>query len=365
MSSVYTEWEKHKLSVRGLSALCVATAVACLLLLGVDLLLFRQERPTAYFDGFIARFALSLSAAVAFGVGIAAQRRRADLSVPLGLATLVLMMTTVAGGLAAAAAGGSECPYPFGLVPVVWLWALVIPGGARDAMVPTTMAFAAHWVTLAFASGGLGPEAVPSAVLLGLSILFAVATAEAVERWRQRSARISNTDWLTGALTRERLVEQLRSLCAHRQRSLAPVSLVMFDLDRFKTLNHEWGRAAGDEVLELLANSVRSEIRATDFVGRYGGDEFLLVLDECEGEAAIGLIERLRRRLAQSPMRVRDMDLKVTFSAGIVSMRPGEVPPLEDLLHSAEKALEDSKETGRSRTALAPPPPPHETPTQA
>ena len=66
--------------------------------------------------------------------------------------------------------------------------------------------------------------------------------------------------------------------------------------DRFKNINDTWGRGAGDEVLEMLVSGVKAEIRASDFIGRYGGDEFLLVLDECEGTAAMSLLDRLRQR---------------------------------------------------------------------
>jgi diguanylate cyclase (GGDEF)-like protein len=136
----------------------------------------------------------------------------------------------------------------------------------------------------------------------------------------------------------------------------------MFDIDRFKNINDDHGRQAGDEVLEMLVTGIKAEIRASDFIGRYGGDEFLLVLDECEGNSALSLLDRLRTRFQNKPMMLGDEQLKVSFAAGIVSVNPGDPLVMKDLLRNAERALENSKEAGRNRTAMAPPPPPPEPP---
>ena len=101
-------------------------------------------------------------------------------------------------------------------------------------------------------------------------------------------------------------------------------------------------------------------IRASDFIGRYGGDEFLLVLDECEGKLAMALLDRLRARFAAKPMNVGDNQIRISFSAGIVSVPAGDPMVVKELLRNAERALVDSKEAGRNRTAMAPPPPPPE-----
>jgi diguanylate cyclase (GGDEF)-like protein len=193
-------------------------------------------------------------------------------------------------------------------------------------------------------------------------VAAALVTAHVVEHWRSRAAELSQHDWLTNALSRPFLEERLTALCSQRQRSLAPVSLVMFDVDRFKNINDAHGRQAGDEVLEMLVSGIKAEIRASDFIGRYGGDEFLLVLDECEGNSAVSLLDRLRARFQNKPMTVGDAQLKVSFAAGIVSVNPGDPLVLKDLLRNAERALENSKEAGRNRTAMAPPPPPSEPP---
>jgi diguanylate cyclase (GGDEF)-like protein len=114
--------------------------------------------------------------------------------------------------------------------------------------------------------------------------------------------------------------------------------------------------------LEMLVSGIKAEIRASDFIGRYGGDEFLLVLDECEGNSALQLLDRLRTRFQSKPMTVGDSQVKISFAAGIVSVNPGDPLVMKELLRNCERALENSKEAGRNRTAMAPPPPPPEAP---
>jgi hypothetical protein len=108
----------------------------------------------------------------------------------------------------------------------------------------------------------------------------------------------------------------------------------------------------------MMVAGIKAEIRPTDILGRYGGDEFLLVLDQCDGNSAVMLLERLRERLCSKPMSVKDQELSVSFSAGIVSVAPGDPLVLRDLLRRAETALSISKDSGRNRTLVAPPPPP-------
>ncbi len=104
----------------------------------------------------------------------------------------------------------------------------------------------------------------------------------------------------------------------------------------------------------MLVSGVKAEIRASDFIGRYGGDEFLLVLDECEGKMAMALLDRLRDRFAAKPMMIEDNQVRISFSAGIVSVAPGDPLVVKELLRNAERALINSKEAGRNRTAMAP-----------
>lgn len=359
---VYSEWEVHKLSATGARRLAVGGLVGAVFLLALDALVFKDGRGEGLLPVWVTRLSMGLALATSAAVFTVGRLRNVELQRPRALAVLLCLTFGAAGGLAAGASGGLNGPLAFGLLPVVLLWPLVMPLGAGPALVPVLGAFALHGAVALAASAGVGLTASGRAFAGLLAVMggLAIATAQVVEGWRWRAAESSQTDWLTQALSRPWLEERLQALCAQRSRSLAPVSLVMFDVDRFKGINDSHGRRAGDEVLELMVSGIKSEIRASDFLGRYGGDEFLLVLDDCEGNSAVKIIERMRERFAKKPFAIGEATIKLSFSAGIVSVPAGEALVVKDLLRNAERALEASRDSGRNRTSLAPPPPPLE-----
>ncbi|MFT3840621.1 MAG: GGDEF domain-containing protein [Myxococcaceae bacterium] len=361
---VYSEWEQHKLAAAGVRRLALACLVGALMELALDAILFREGRPEGIaLPGWLPRAALGLSAVVSltfFGMAFA---RRSELQRPMLLGTLLSLAMCAGGALASAAGGGFNGPLSFGLVPVVLIWPLTMPGGAPKAAAPLIGGLVVHAaLTLALTGIEVTPEGRAMSIMLVVAVGCALAAASVIDGWRVKAAEHSQLDWLSSALSRPYLEERLTALCAQRSRSLGAISLVMFDVDRFKVINDTYGRAAGDEALEMLVSGIKAEIRASDFIGRMGGDEFLLVLDECEGNSALGLLERLRQRFLSKPMAVGDDQIKISFSAGIVSAGPGDPLVVKELIKNAEKALQNSKEMARNRTAVAPPPPPSEPP---
>ncbi len=357
---VYSDWEVHKLSAAGVRRLALACAIGALVELALDAILFRDGRPEGIaLPGWLPRAALGLSAAVSLGFFGLALARRFELQRPMALGTLLSLGVCAGGALASAAAGGFNGPLSFGLVPVVLVWPLTMPGGAQKAAVPLIGGLLVHAaLVLALTGVEVTPEGRAMSIMLVVAVGVALASASVIDQWRQKAAEHSQHDWLSQALSRPFLEERLAALCAQRSRSLGHISLVMFDVDRFKVINDSYGRSAGDETLEMLVSGIKAEIRASDFIGRVGGDEFLLVLDECEGNAALGLLDRLRQRFQNKPMMVGDEQIKISFSAGVVSAGPGDPLVPKELMRNAEKALQNSKEMARNRTAMAPPPPP-------
>jgi len=357
---VYSEWEVHKLASAGVRRFALICAIAALVELALDVILFREGRPEGIaLPGWLPKVALGLSAAVSltfFGMAFA---RRSELQRPIALATMLAVAVCAGGGLASAAGGGVNGPLSFGLVPVLLFWPLAMPGGAQKAALPLLAGLLVHAaLVLALTGVEVTPEGRAMSIMLVVAVGAAMASATVIEQWRQKAAEHSQYDWLSQALSRPFLEERLAALCAQRSRSLGHISLVMFDVDRFKVINDTYGRAAGDEALEMLVSGIKAEIRASDFIGRLGGDEFLLVLDECEGNSALGLLDRLRARFQSKPMMVGDEQIKISFSAGVVSAGPGDPLVPKELLKNAEKALQNSKDMARNRTAMAPPPPP-------
>lgn len=360
---VYSDWELHKLAATGLRRYALVAALFSMFVIVLDALLARGATAEPLLPSWVSRVALIMSVGVSAAFYGLALARKVEVQRPLALATLLTYSAAGAGALSAASAGGFNGALAFGLVPIVFAWPLLMPGGIKTALPAVGGALVLH-LAIVFAVTGraITPEGRSAAGLLALAVAAALSAAHVVEHWRSRAAELSQHDWLTNALSRPFLEERLGALCSQRQRSLAPVALVMFDIDRFKSINDTYGRQSGDEVLEMLVSGIKAEIRASDFIGRYGGDEFLLVLDECEGNSALSLLDRLRTRFSSKPMNIGDHQLKVSFAAGIVSVSPGDPLVMKDLLRNAERALENSKEAGRNRTAMAPPPPPNEPP---
>jgi diguanylate cyclase (GGDEF)-like protein len=137
----------------------------------------------------------------------------------------------------------------------------------------------------------------------------------------------------------------------HARRIGTPVSIALIDLDWFKQINDNFGHPTGDEVLKTFAITIFANIRAIDKFGRYGGEEFLLVLPATPQDAAAYLLERLRAIVADLDWSAFSDGMLVTLSAGIATLTQGESP--ETLLARADRALYEAKANGRNRIALS------------
>ncbi|MCF8197701.1 MAG: GGDEF domain-containing protein, partial [Sulfuritalea sp.] len=157
---------------------------------------------------------------------------------------------------------------------------------------------------------------------------------------------LASRDELTGALNRRSLMAALERERAHAERSGVSLSVAMIDLDHFKRVNDTYGHAAGDEVLRTLAATVHETMRTTDVFGRYGGEEFMMILVGSAPELALGAMERIRNVLAAKTWPTIAPEFSVTLSAGIACHRKGESG--EALLHRADKALYQAKDAGRN-----------------
>jgi two-component system cell cycle response regulator len=169
----------------------------------------------------------------------------------------------------------------------------------------------------------------------------------ALREARQRIEAISRKDALTGLANRGWLDETL-ALEVERSRRYGPrLSLIMGDLDHFKTVNDSFGHLVGDKVLQSTADVFRVGVRMTDLAGRYGGEEFLIVLPNTGLAEACALAERLRERVERMPVSFRPEP--VTGSFGVAEWTSGE--SVGDVVHRADKALYEAKERGRNRVS--------------
>ncbi len=156
--------------------------------------------------------------------------------------------------------------------------------------------------------------------------------------------RLAATDGLTKIANRRTFESTLEREIARATRSAEHVSLVMVDIDHFKSLNDTHGHQAGDEVLRNVAAALAIECRDFDTPARYGGEEFAVVLPGCAPEEAFGIAERLRAAVAAAPSVV-----PITASAGVATF-PGQAGDADTLVRAADDALYESKRAGRNRT---------------
>ena len=177
------------------------------------------------------------------------------------------------------------------------------------------------------------------------------ALVAAVFSRAQRARLLSNAlsrDSLTGLLKHADIKEQAAIELERAQRSGKPASVAMLDIDFFKKVNDSYGHAAGDNVIRALANLLRQRLRRIDSLGRYGGEEFLVVLPDCPAEQAKRILDEIRQRFAELHFIASGQQFSVTLSAGIAAT--DEAPAsADDLLDRADRALYGAKHGGRNR----------------
>lgn len=128
-----------------------------------------------------------------------------------------------------------------------------------------------------------------------------------------------------------------------------PFSAAILDIDFFKKVNDTYGHAAGDEVLRHIAGILEAAIRPYDQVGRWGGEEFMLVFPGVSQSEALVVSKRIRKQIADNPLLVEDLTIPVTVSLGVASRTEDNAKNIEELFNMADKALYYAKEHGRNR----------------
>lgn len=154
------------------------------------------------------------------------------------------------------------------------------------------------------------------------------------------------TDALTGLANRRAVQDTLTRMVAHSARAGTPLAAVLVDLDRFKQINDTYGHGRGDEVLATAADALRSAVRASDFVGRYGGEEFLVLLPDTDLKRALEVAESIRSTVAT--LELAELDKPVTASLGVAVM-PADGTDSDALIRNADRALYSAKQRGRNR----------------
>ncbi|CAN5351949.1 GGDEF domain-containing protein [soil metagenome] len=169
----------------------------------------------------------------------------------------------------------------------------------------------------------------------------------ALGRLRETSIR----DDLTGLVNRRHMNARFEFEMVRHERSGESMAVVLLDLDHFKRINDRHGHAVGDRVLKAFAKVATEELRSSDVLARWGGEEFLLLLPMTPKGVATSALERLRLTLQQHPVAVADPQLRVTFSAGVAFRQRGDT--VQSLIERADRAMYRAKLQGRDRTLVS------------
>ena len=189
-----------------------------------------------------------------------------------------------------------------------------------------------------------------TAAILTLMLASSVLATILSDQIRDMQTR-SQSDPLTGLPLRRGFEERVDRKLAESEETNVPVSLIIADIDHFKQVNDLWGHQAGDRAIESFGRLIARNVRRTDIAGRIGGEEFCVLVWNCDHEEARGLAERLRKTFAAMPHDGINDDVRLTASFGVTTVRRRE--GYVRAFSRADQALYEAKQAGRDRVVLA------------
>jgi diguanylate cyclase (GGDEF)-like protein len=210
---------------------------------------------------------------------------------------------------------------------------IIYPNGIKDILDPV-------WIN----SGTLFGT-ILTIILVALGVLLMLS-----DRLLEENRELATRDSLTHIFNRRTFNDLAKRELARAERYDHETSMLMLDIDRFKKVNDTYGHPVGDEALIHLVGIIKDSVRMQDLYGRYGGEEFTILLAETSLEEAYQIAERLRVRIADSTLIVRNNTIKMTVSIGISTMTGHDKPSLETMIDHADKAMYEAKDAGRNCT---------------
>ena len=191
-------------------------------------------------------------------------------------------------------------------------------------------------------------------ILIGTTTILKFSYADKIdETYQQQMYNSALRDSLTGLYNRRYFLGQLEAELSYAQRHLTPLSLVMIDIDHFKTVNDTYGHPSGDKVLAAFARLLRDAVRTEDLTARYGGEEFVLVCRGLPLSIAVLVADRLRLMVENTPLVPAPPEIRITISAGVASAPHPLIAEPQDLIKVADDALYEAKRLGRNRVCVA------------
>lgn len=206
------------------------------------------------------------------------------------------------------------------------------------------------WSGPAWLGQGLAGSFVLASLLLAIGLLDKLLQ---LRRDRDHASRQAVIDPVTKAMNRQGIEERLYREVEDARERAAPLSIAFVDVDRFKEINDCHGHSVGDQCLRIVSWRLRNQLRRNEAIGRYGGDEFLVVLPGRRQDEALSIAERMRISVNCRPLSTADLELVATLSIGVAELEPGE--SMASLFERADTALYASKSAGRDRASAAAP----------
>jgi diguanylate cyclase (GGDEF)-like protein len=217
-----------------------------------------------------------------------------------------------------------------------------------------TIAAAAVFLLTSTASDVLYYEALPLS-MVAASILIALGVAD---RLRAQRVALSEAEWraqidpLTGVLNRNSLIERLHAACVRAQARGLPIALLFIDLDHFKQINDSFGHQAGDACLRAIIPPIHAELRQSDVIGRYGGEEFVVILSSADAAASVPIAQRIIERVGEVQVEGFGAPIRLTCSIGVAASDTLGVWG-ERLIAYADAAVYVAKRAGRNQLHVA------------
>jgi diguanylate cyclase (GGDEF)-like protein len=185
---------------------------------------------------------------------------------------------------------------------------------------------------------------------LGWAVILADVTAQV--QLVRKLRRYAETDPLTGVSNRRRFFAAIEEECLRSSRYPNVFSVLIIDLDHFKAINDTWGHLAGDHVLRTASERINECLRSADILGRYGGEEFAVLLPLTGQDGALAVAERIRQTIAATPVEYEGKSISFTASVGVTSCGERETANPEAMLRNADRALYRAKSAGRNRVEV-------------
>lgn len=233
-------------------------------------------------------------------------------------------------------------------VPFVLVWNTfsIVPSAVRDFRTTAGLAAMVVLALLLFAKQYVLTGRLSEALALAEYNVY-----ELLQLREQLEVRVTH-DAMTGLLNRSTVILSLERELARAERENQRVAALLLDLDHFKQVNDHYGHHAGDMAIAFAATCMEQCVRAHDYIGRYGGEEFLIVVPDCDEMMAYDIAERIRARMDEEVVSFDGRKIRVTATIGLALSHPGEAS--ESLLRRADAALYTGKERGRNQVICAP-----------